>query len=40
MDVITLSSIIGSSFSILFLGLYMLKIEKEIDEKEDDRMLN
>ena len=35
MDVITVSSIIGSSFSILFLGLYMLKIEKEIEEKED-----
>ena len=35
MDVITLSSIIGSSFSILFLGLYMLKVEKEIEEKED-----
>lgn len=35
MDIITLSSIIGSSFSIIFLGLYMIKIEKEIEEKED-----
>ncbi|WP_316504711.1 hypothetical protein [Nitrosopumilus sp.] len=40
MDVITLSSIIGSSFSIIFLGLYMLKIEKDIEEQEDGRMLN
>lgn len=35
MDIITLSSIIGSSFSIIFLGLYMIKIEKNIEEKED-----
>lgn len=34
MDVVTLSSIIGSSFSIIVLGLYMLKIEKENEERE------
>lgn len=35
MDIITLSSIIGSSFAIIFLGLWMLKIEKEMEDNEN-----
>ena len=37
MDVVTLSSIIGSSFAMIVIGFYMMNIEKEIEEKEDPK---